>query len=164
MRPSPHDRRFDKAPAGKVPAGGGDDVDLLAQYRDGDAQAFRMLVDQYRDRMLQMRARSFCLRDQFADVLKGMPVAEEVMDIPTEREVGPSRPTQTATEPEALPPYPEAQLDANSEGWARAIAAHKTVPDHLINTISSKYTLSDEQKDKIRKLAPIEGEAANASS
>lgn len=31
-------------------------------------------------RMLQMRARAFCLRDGFADVLKGLQVSEEVMD------------------------------------------------------------------------------------
>lgn len=37
---------------------------------------------QYPKRMRQMRARAFALRDVFADVLRGMPVAEEVMDIP----------------------------------------------------------------------------------
>jgi len=35
---------------------------------------------QYPNRMLQMRARSFALRDGFADVLKGLSVREEVMD------------------------------------------------------------------------------------
>ncbi len=35
---------------------------------------------QYPKRMLQMRARSFALRDKFADVLKGINMAEEVMD------------------------------------------------------------------------------------
>ena len=39
---------------------------------------------QYPLRMKQMRARAFALRDVFADVLKGMPVAEEVMDFPPE--------------------------------------------------------------------------------
>ncbi len=42
---------------------------------------------QYPSRMLQMRARSWALRDVFPDVLRGMPVAEEVMDI--ERDVTP---------------------------------------------------------------------------
>lgn len=37
---------------------------------------------QYPKRMRQMRARAFACRDVFPDVLKGMPVAEEVMDIP----------------------------------------------------------------------------------
>lgn len=34
----------------------------------------------YPTRMLQMRARGFCLRDLFPDVLKGLAVAEEIMD------------------------------------------------------------------------------------
>jgi hypothetical protein len=35
---------------------------------------------QYPDRMLQMRARAFAIRDQFADSLKGLAVREEVED------------------------------------------------------------------------------------
>jgi hypothetical protein len=35
---------------------------------------------QYPRRMLQMRARAFAIRDKFADVLKGIAMAEEVMD------------------------------------------------------------------------------------
>lgn len=38
---------------------------------------------QYPKRMLQMRARSWALRDGFTDVLKGLKVAEEAMDTPT---------------------------------------------------------------------------------
>ena len=40
----------------------------------------------YRDRMLQMRARSWALRDKFADALRGLGIAEEVRDIPQEAE------------------------------------------------------------------------------
>src|SRR5690606_24006112 len=40
----------------------------------------------YPDRMQQMRARAFAVRDQFPDVLKGMPIAEEVRDI--EKDMG----------------------------------------------------------------------------
>ena len=39
---------------------------------------------QYPDRMLQMRARGFALRDAFADVLRGVISAEEAQDFPTE--------------------------------------------------------------------------------
>ena len=35
----------------------------------------------YPKRMLQMRARAFCLRDHFADILSGMTSAEEAMDM-----------------------------------------------------------------------------------
>ena len=38
----------------------------------------------YPERMLQMRARGFALRDAFPDVLKGLLSAEEARDIPTE--------------------------------------------------------------------------------
>lgn len=37
--------------------------------------------NQYPKRMLQMRARSFCLRDGFADVLRGLRLTEEVRDM-----------------------------------------------------------------------------------
>lgn len=37
---------------------------------------------QYPKRMRQMRARAFALRDVFPDVLRGMPIAEELMDMP----------------------------------------------------------------------------------
>jgi len=37
---------------------------------------------QYPQRMLQLRARAFALRDVFADVLRGMAIAEEVQDMP----------------------------------------------------------------------------------
>lgn len=39
---------------------------------------------QYPKRMRQMRARSFALRDAFADVLKGLHLAEEAQDMPEE--------------------------------------------------------------------------------
>jgi hypothetical protein len=40
---------------------------------------------EYPTRMLRMRARSFALRDAYADVLRGLKLAEEVADIPMER-------------------------------------------------------------------------------
>lgn len=51
---------------------------------------------QYRDRMLQMRARSFALRDAFPDVLGGMYSAEEAMDMVQDqapiKDITPKRP------------------------------------------------------------------------
>lgn len=46
---------------------------------------------QYQRRMLQMRARAWALRDVFPDVLRGVSVAEEAQDIPTERSMGPAQ-------------------------------------------------------------------------
>ncbi|EKT4522765.1 hypothetical protein QEM13_002008 [Pseudomonas putida] len=118
---------------------------------------------QYPKRMRQMRARAFALRDLFPDVLRGMAVAEEVQDIPTERELNPTQ-ARKADEPKQLPPYPDSKLDESSEQWRGLIAAGRTNPDHLIATIKSKYTISPEQEERIRALAPIEGEATDASA
>ena len=52
---------------------------------------------QYPQRMLQMRARSFALRDAFPDALAGLSVVEEVQDIPVEKVV-----SEASTDP--LPP------------------------------------------------------------
>ncbi|MEB0133811.1 hypothetical protein QN362_00530 [Actimicrobium sp. CCC2.4] len=53
---------------------------------------------QYPKRMLQMRARSWAMRDVFPDVLRGMPIAEEVQDIEP-RDITPARPVrQNATQ------------------------------------------------------------------
>lgn len=44
---------------------------------------------QYPRRMLQLRARAFALRDTFADVLRGVAIAEEARDMPVMRDVTP---------------------------------------------------------------------------
>lgn len=113
---------------------------------------------QYPKRMLQMRARAFALRDVFPDVLRGMPIAEEVMDM-GERDVTPSQPRVQA-EPESLPAYTDEQLTANLPKWQAAMDAGRTSPGHIIANIRSKYTISPEQIEKIEAMAPIEGEQA----
>lgn len=50
---------------------------------------------QYPERMLQMRARSWCLRDMFADALKGIECAEEMQDIQPEPVVSTTAPART---------------------------------------------------------------------
>lgn len=118
---------------------------------------------QYPKRMRQMRARGFALRDVFADVLRGMPVAEELQDIPTERELNQSLPRKT-DEPKVLPAYPDSKLEENAEQWRGMIAAGRTSPDHLLTNLLTKYTVTPEQEERIRALAPIEGEATNESA
>ncbi len=54
---------------------------------------------QYPKRMLQMRARSWALRDVFPDVLRGVQIAEEVMDIePEKKDLNPRPKRQNAAE------------------------------------------------------------------
>ncbi len=89
---------------------------------------------QYTARMLTLRARAFALRDKFADVLKGLSMAEEALDIPQSQsqavsaEVQPAAPPSlkdklkarleepTAVIVEAVPPSPaQALQDAAHE-------------------------------------------------
>lgn len=59
----------------------------------------------YPERMLQMRARAFCLRDAYADVLAGLGVYEEV------RDYAPAQPSQSAAPVEVVAPAPVAEID-----------------------------------------------------
>lgn len=91
------------------------------------------------------------------DVILGVYSPDELEEsAPRVRDVSPSRETEPAT----LPAYTDAQLAENLPKWQKAVDGGKSSPEHLIATITSKYTLSEEQIDQIKNLAPIEGESA----
>lgn len=100
-------------------------------------------------RMKQLRARAFALRDVFTDVLRGMAMAEEVMDIPPERHMGAAQEIHDA--PPALPQsYPDDKFSENLPKWREVIASGRKTPDDLIAWVESKNPLTDEQKAAIR--------------
>ena len=106
---------------------------------------------QYPKRMRQMRARAFAVRDVFPDVLKGLPVAEEVMDTPSERHMGQVERVEPTTPQPAYTPEQFAQL---LPSWRKAIAAGKATADSVVGKIKTKGTVTAEQEAAIR--APIE--------
>ncbi len=66
------------------------------RFTNADAKAAGLLDklgpwQQYRARMLQMRARAWTLRAGFADVLRGLSIAEEAQDIPTAQVIEPAK-------------------------------------------------------------------------
>jgi hypothetical protein len=61
----------------------------------------------YPRRMIAMRPRSWCLRDVFADALKGLRIAEEVMDTDMKDVTPPPAPT--------VPSAPQAQIEKQPE-------------------------------------------------
>lgn len=110
---------------------------------------------QYPKRMRQMRARAFALRDVFADVLRGLPVAEELMDTPVERHMGaadvvgapPPQPAQPQT-------YPQSEFDKNLPSWTKAIQTGKKTADDLIAMVETKAKLTEDQKKVIKDIQP----------
>lgn len=122
----------------------------------------------YPKRMRQMRARAFALRDVFPDILRGMPVAEEVMDIPRaeERDMGVAQVVQPSvpTEPPII----------SGEAWAKTL---KTFANHFsrgktldaaLDWLAPKYTLTNEQKQELKdayeQSKPIDVSAKTAPS
>lgn len=89
---------------------------------------------QYPDRMLQMRARAFALRDAFPDVLKGLHVAEEVRDIPAKEDAF-TGPTLEAT---AEPVAPEDKAATGAHALADRFRA--------VTNAGQYYTILDEER------------------
>ena len=126
---------------------------------------------QYPKRMRQMRARAFALRDVFPDVLRGMPIAEEVQDTPAERHMGQVDEVKQAP-PAAPATYPQADFDKNLPQWAKVIAAGRKAMADVIATVEAKAPLTNEQKAalsaEVQRLMPVDvtpkGEAAVAPS
>lgn len=113
---------------------------------------------QYPKRMRQMRARAFAVRDVFPDVLKGLPVAEEVMDTPTERSMGIAERVYSE-EAKKQAAFPEERFAANLPKWRAAIASGKVTADAVIAKASTVGTLTQAQIDAIR--APFEPQQAS---
>lgn len=61
---------------------------------------------------------------------------------------------------EAPPAYSDDLLTENIAKWQPLIDSNRTSPEHLIATISSKYTLSPAQIEKITNLKALDGDAA----
>ena len=76
------------------------------------------------------------------DVIMGVYTPDELMEIEP-RDMGEAE--VISAEPEPLPEYTQDNFNKNFDKWASAIKDGKKTPDQIIATISSKYTLTDEQ-------------------
>jgi hypothetical protein len=103
----------------------------------------------YPKRMMQMRARSWAVRDVFPDVLRGMPIAEELQDIPEKNITAAAQVLA-----DEKPGYSDDQMAENLPKWMEYIKAGKRTPDEIITTVSASYTLTDKQKQSILSIKP----------
>ena len=110
---------------------------------------------QFPKRMRQMRARAFALRDVFPDVLRGLPVAEEVMDTPTERHMG-AADVVAPPAPTAPTYYDSAKFDHNLPKWAETIAqGRKSAADYIQFAESRKEPFTEEQKARLLSVKAV---------
>lgn len=122
---------------------------------------------QYPKRMLQMRARSWALRDVFPDVLRGMPIAEELQDMPTEKEVTSSY--AKPAEPAETPALDDATFKTIADKYRESVASGKKTIEDFISWVESKGALmTDAQKAEVEtwlKKQPtvVEGEATTVN-
>jgi len=90
----------------------------------------------YPKRMLQMRARSWALRDSFADALRGLMAREEAMDIPT------NEPAQQGTKTVQYVPKPE-KMQAEHVGTH---ALYQTANDATVTQSEDKPSVEEIQQ------------------
>lgn len=65
-------------------------------------------------------------------------------------------------EPEAKPPYPAEKFDSSLATWRELVETAQKTPASIIATVSSKFTLTEEQKQTINGLAPQEEESCES--
>lgn len=118
---------------------------------------------QYPKRMRQMRARAFALRDVFPDVLRGMPVAEELQDevisaqaAPGEKSMGPAEVVEQAE-------WPADRWAAGLPKWLKGIAEGKPL-DEVLAWLKSKGRVTAEQEQQLRDEAAKLQQASKPAS
>lgn len=107
---------------------------------------------QYPKRMRQVRARAFNLRDVFPDVLRGMPVAEEVQDMPAERHMGMAEEVTPAAQRAPAPPA-EWAADRWTNGlvkWVDGIVTGGKSIEDVLAWLRSKAAVSEAQEKQLR--------------
>lgn len=97
-------------------------------------------------RQMAWRAFWFSARDAAADLLKGLPGAEEIQDIPAtgEKSIDPAT-GEIATKPAALPIYSDEDFEKNLPAWRKLIESGRKTAGDIIFTVSSKATMTEEQ-------------------
>jgi hypothetical protein len=126
-------------------------------FSDADAKTAGLLGKQgpwmtAPKRMKQMRARAFALRDVFTDILRGMHMAEESVDIPPapEKHMGIADEVRPAAP--ALPAYSAEDFEKNLPAWAKLVEGGKKTASELLAMLSTKATFDEQQKARILSL------------
>lgn len=120
---------------------------------------------QYPKRMRQMRARAFALRDVFPDVLRGMPIAEELQDMAAATPAAVQGERHMGQAEVVLPEYNQAKFDHNVGKWAQSVVdGVKTMAD-VLAWLKSKATVTAEQEKQLHaEVVKLQKQAESAQS
>jgi len=144
--------------------------ETIAQFSVADAKRARLWGkqgpwSQYPDRMLQMRARGFAIRDAFPDALKGVITAEEAQDYPSEpKDVTPrANPLDQITAPEPAPeplPEPEPEIEPEIEEAVEVQTDPDFSPWQVFNHLGNPYGkevphTSQDYVDMLKKMMSV---------
>lgn len=91
-------------------------------------------------------AEAQALRKAFPEI-GSQPTADEMEG----KEIDITPPRQQIEE-NKLPDYPDNKFEANKESWQTAINSGKRTAESIINMISTKHTLTEEQKESIKDM------------
>jgi len=141
--------------------------DVVREFTMADAKKAHLDTkkgpwQEYPDRMLQMRARGFAIRDAFPDALRGLPLAEEIMDIeaevvePSDNPADRLRAAKAAKEngtPPVEQPKPVEQKPASNGADADAVMILKTIMKQLGEL---GYKATGKERDEIKALSTEE--------
>lgn len=121
-------------------------------------------------RMMKLRARAFALRDKFTDVLRGIHIAEESQDLPTEgprvvhmgvaTEVAPPAGSPPPAVP-TLPAYSQEAFEKNLPSWNALIRSGKKSAAQIVGSLQTKASLSEQQVQGIYALASQAADAGD---
>lgn len=98
-------------------------------------------------------AQAQALRMAFPEMTGGAPTADEMEG--KEIDITPSN-TFRQVESKSLPEYSSEKFEANQDAWQTAIDSGKHTPESIINMISTKHALSDEQIKTIKEMGEKE--------
>ena len=121
---------------------------------------------QYPDRMLQMRARGFAIRDKFADALRGLNIGEESMDLPVIDAASTSEQSAVVQAADPVKDEIEALLTSIGMNEANRIAilggaTSETAAQMLEALKAIKFVLTAQNIPVQQWLAPIQKHSRN---
>lgn len=101
--------------------------------------------------MLRARCIAEGVRAIYPAALGGMMVSEEAQDVTIDQPITVEAHVVDEA-PSGPPAYPDEDMEKNFPAWASAIKDGRTTPDRIVSMVSSKYSLSKTQIQKIQNL------------